>query len=109
MEKFGIKSKHFSLLKAFKEEAEKLGWNYVDIHSAWTEVPMTDTIGLYFGGDLGMGMSLSKYSRCNKEYELPLEWNAALGALKIKKDVEVSIQEIANWKGVPAELIKIKQ
>lgn len=113
MEGFAIKSKHFSLLRAFKEEAEKLGWVYNSKFADWKELTITETTCLYFadnwnGINTAPSMALSNAS-IGKIYELPLEWNAALGALKINKDVEVTIQEIANWKGVPAKLIKIKQ
>lgn len=113
MERFAVKSQYFSLLKAFKEEAEKLGWVYDEVFNAFSEDNLKSNDCLYFhlrwkSKSINAKMSLSNNDGAI-EYRLPKYWDEALEAIKINKNVEVSIQEIANWMGVPVDLIKIKQ
>lgn len=106
-EAFFITTDNFNLLEAFMKEALELGWVY------------NGTPSQLLLNSKGNNKNFKMTPRSNRfyntscvpsdAYELPQDWKEAVKALKIKKDVEVSIQEIANWKGVPAELIKIKQ
>jgi hypothetical protein len=115
MEKFVVKSNHFSLLEAFKKEAEKLGWKYRNSFNEWPkdgiDYTASDCIcfsNYWDGKPTGYEMALSTHKYA-KKYDLPQQWSEAIKALSIPKEIVVSIQEIANWKGVDARLIRIKK
>ena len=82
---FFVKSDRFSLLKAFKEEAEKLGYVYNKLFTEFAEETHPPTSGLYFStGFKGYADTPAfSLSNCSKNvYVLPQQFDEALAHAK---------------------------
>lgn len=88
-QRFAIKSKHFSLYQAFKTEAEKLGWTYLDSFCKFepekAEAPNNCLFFSYkFESAYGTPAFSLSYSP-NQDidtYWLETDWNSALAHAK---------------------------
>jgi hypothetical protein len=84
---FAVTSKSFSLYKAIKEEAEKLGWQYYEDFMDFDEDNMKRCDCLYFStewpdynGDILF--AFSNHLDEDKRYYLPGDWNEVIEHLK---------------------------
>jgi len=113
MEKtFGVFSKHFTLIEAFKKEAEKLGWTYNCSFNEFSENKFNGGRNLHFERywdvDDDYLFSLSSTSKNHPCLYLPQDWNEAIALLNKPIITEVTILDIARWKGVSVENIRVK-
>jgi hypothetical protein len=79
---FGVTAKHFSLYKAFKEEAEKLGWTYNYDFTPFTEAKFeslledeSDRQCLYFSYEFGNCEGKPAFAFSNSNLAICLERN----------------------------------
>jgi len=121
---FGVKAGNsFGLYEAFKKEAEQCGWRYNHEFTKFEEKKMQSTNSFFFSSNWSeendFKFAFSNTSNGNKIFHLPLDWNAAVEHIKkfgpnskldlaLPETVEVSLLEIADWKNVDVENIRIK-
>lgn len=118
MKGFFVKSDNFSLLRAFKEECEKIGWKYDERFMVFSDRNVGPrfsgkiTSGLYFDSSEGKPwFSLS--NDYDNVYTLPQNWNLALKQAKkifddIGKVVEITENDIRKKFNIASEVqIKI--
>jgi hypothetical protein len=115
--RFSIKSEHFSLYQAFREEAEKVGWIYNTDFNEFMESKMDACNCLFFctewkhkGRDPRFAFSNSS----TRVFHLPEQWNEALEYMTKAYNPEnqsskltLSLKNLADHYGVKAEDIII--
>ena len=84
---FAVKAHTFSLYKAIKEEAEKLGWIYYDDFMGFEEENMQRCNCLYFSNEWPdfsneHMFSFSNHESKDKRFYLPGDWNTVIDHLK---------------------------
>lgn len=117
MKEFAVTSSSFALYKAFKEEAEKEGWNYYEGFTRFRAEVMDNCDSLYFsdefnGKDSGLTFAFSNHSGTEHVFSLEKDWIKAIEFLKNFKQpplnrVFISIQEIAYLKGCKVDQLCI--
>lgn len=121
---FAISAKSFSLYESIKKEAEKMGWTYYNKFNPFDESKMKTNSCLYFcthwttNDNPDFLFAFSNASKHKKIFHLPKDWDEAVNYIKensIYRDkeitypiIEVSMLEIAKWKGVHVSDIRIK-
>ena len=117
MKDFAVTSKSFALYEAFKKEAELKGWIYNHKFTPFTEDQMQDLECLYFSnydwetheGDTTTPLfAFSNPGDDNKVFHLEIDWNEAIKELMLdtivcippSQKTHVTLQQIADWKGV---------
>lgn len=121
--KFAVKSNSFALYKAFKEEVEKLGWEYNNGFNVFTEENMNYHNCLYFCetwnkvGDYKFSISNTGTGlifNLGKQWDEALDYAGRLISLKKEKDknyyVTISelVTEFAENRGIDKDLVVIK-
>lgn len=102
---FGVKGS-LPLLKALKEEVEKLGWKYDNDFAPWGKFP-----DLYFNANITDGcmktqhFSSSSVYNCTI-YNLPQQWDECL---KAASELEEEIPEYVKCIQIKVDIPKIKQ
>ena len=110
----GVISKNFALTKDFIIEVEKLGWKYNHDFTQLSEYNFERLEGdLHFCSDCCGGnehmCSLSR-TTTGPIFYIPNDWQRAIDYLTLDKSiVEVTLKEIATWKGVKVKNIRIKK
>lgn len=111
-QKFAIKSNHFSLYKAFREEAEKAGWVHNSGFNPFTEEKSQWCNCLFFCPDwLGDNRAMFSFSNSNENvFCLPDQWDEAIEHMKAvikgvlpKEKITVSLKDLAEHHGVEVE------
>lgn len=117
---FGVTAKTFSLYEAFKKEAEKHGWTYNEKFNRFEEDNMMSCNSLHFYSNWNKEgsclFSFSNTSSQHKTFNLPEQWDSAIEyissyhpnpTIDVGTAIDVSIAEIAAWKNVKPEQIRI--
>lgn len=84
---FAVKAHTFSLYKAIKEEAEKLGWVYYEDFVEFKEEIMERCNCLYFSNEWPdynneLRFAFSNHETKDKRFYLPGDWNIVIDHLK---------------------------
>jgi hypothetical protein len=114
---FAIKSKYFSLYKAFREEAEKAGWQYNDKFNAFEEDKAESCSCLFFHLDWNREGRNPMFSFSNHSeivFELETQWDIAIVHMTQvfesglpKQKLSISLKNLAEHHGVSVEDIII--
>lgn len=108
-QRFAIKSKYFSLYQAFREEAEKAGWEHNTSFNPFTEERSQWCNCLFFCTDWpGNNKAMFSFSNSSTNvYDLPKQWDEAIEHMKAvingskpKEKVKVSLKDLASHHGV---------
>jgi hypothetical protein len=112
--RFAIKSKYFSLYKALREEAEKVGWVYNDKFTPFIEGRTEHCNCLFFTTEWEFNGWEPKFALSNssgKVFNIPEQWDEAIEYLteayrnnipKVegKPKLEISLKNLADHHGV---------
>lgn len=106
--KFAVKSNSFSLYKAFKEEAEKMGWKYNGVFNPFDEEKMNFCNCLYFCENWSKSNEY-KFSMSNAStgviFQLGTQWDEALLYAKNLIDNEKEKEKELNYYVTLADLV----
>lgn len=116
--RFSLKSKCFSLYKAFREEAEKAGWKYNSEFNEFEEHRMQYCDCLFFSTEWAHNGIDPRFSFSNSNtnvFTLPERWNEAVEYMKQaitdqqkeKQKLTLSLKNLADHYGVEVEDITI--
>jgi hypothetical protein len=114
---FSVKSKYFSLYRAFKEEAEKVGWTYNSGFNVFEPETMDFSDCLFFHAHWHHAGRNPLFSFSNSEtnvFQLPEQWDVAIEHLIAvfnggdqKEKLVISLKNLAAHHGVEVSDIVI--
>jgi hypothetical protein len=117
--RFSVKSKYFSLYKAFREEAEKVGWVYNSEFNPFEESKVDSCGCMFFFTEWhhkGWDPKFAFSNHSGLVFELPQQWDEAIEYMtKLfksgtqKEKLTISLKELAAHHGVSVDDILITQ
>lgn len=102
---FGVVSDSEALLKAFKEEVEKLGWTYDPTFTLWNDINLTKYKCLYFANNRCSDELKQNHFSISSPYKntqyLPQDWNRALElAAELEEEIPEYVEAVRNLTGI---------